>query len=261
MENLLINNTEYLAEESPVFTTSDQNYQRNVKSDNDGPIKDNNEAGGPIRDNGEAGGPIRDNGEAGGSMKDNGDVNGLMKDYDVVGRFMKEQGDGELSRKEQGDGEGDGNGSIIGQGEGVKPRNDQGDGEGSINERRYGDERSRTDQDDGEGSRKDHEEQGVKHGGSQGSGVWQITRCCANTRGRQMEPPSAWLALTAAFMINILIAVPESTLGIFYDYFIERYDTNRATVGWMMSAYLVSGCIIGKKAASHSNGRITWCGV
>ena len=184
--------------------------------DHEGPIKYNDDVYGTMKDYVDAGAPRNYHG------KDKGDDHGEGEKYTVV----INQGDGENRRNEQDDGDG----SIKCQGDAVEFMKDHGD----AGESRH----------DNSNVQGDSEEQEIKQGSRSG----MVTRCCENNRRKQIEPPSAWLALIASFIIKILIAVADSTLGIFYDYYIDRYDANRATVGWMMSVYLLSGSIIGNNA-------------
>ena len=78
-------------------------------------------------------------------------------------------------------------------------------------------------------------------------------KCCVIINNDKLEPPIAWLTLAAAFMtVMIGVGHPDISIGIFYDYFVERFDVNRAgwvvsiyhaAIGWVVSIYHVTGCL------------------
>ena len=73
---------------------------------------------------------------------------------------------------------------------------------------------------------------------------------CLGIDKDNIEPLSSWVNLVAAFMMMMIgLALPDVSFGIFYNYFMERYDVSRATVGWVLSTYQVTGCVCGRTCA------------
>ena len=73
------------------------------------------------------------------------------------------------------------------------------------------------------------------------------SKCCVVVNKDKLEPPIAWLTLAAAFMtVMIGVGIPDLSIAIFYDYFVERFDVSRAAIGWVVSIYHVTGCLCGK---------------
>ena len=77
-------------------------------------------------------------------------------------------------------------------------------------------------------------------------GCWPLKMCQGNNQKKPIEPMSAWIILAATFMALLIASVPENTTGIFYDYFTDKYDTNRAVIGWVVSLFYASICVSGK---------------
>ena len=55
-----------------------------------------------------------------------------------------------------------------------------------------------------------------------------------NARCKRTETTQAWLAMIAALIINMLLVMADS-FGVIYDELVDRFDSNRANVGWILS--------------------------
>jgi len=56
-----------------------------------------------------------------------------------------------------------------------------------------------------------------------------FSRICQNT-----EPFRAWLSLAAVVYSNIMLNMSTS-FGVLYDDLVEKYDSSRAGVGWILT--------------------------
>ena len=70
----------------------------------------------------------------------------------------------------------------------------------------------------------------------------------------ELEPLSSWFKLASVVVLHIIVATPETTFGIFYDYLRERYDSNTAVIGWIFFVFYISSCIMGKSKDIISKG-------
>ena len=69
---------------------------------------------------------------------------------------------------------------------------------------------------------------------------------CFKENGQlKIEPLQSWLQLLAIFLMNAILAVPESTFGIFYDPLVDKYDVSRASLGWASSILYTTAMVTG----------------
>ncbi|KAK2149090.1 hypothetical protein LSH36_468g03018 [Paralvinella palmiformis] len=62
----------------------------------------------------------------------------------------------------------------------------------------------------------------------------------------KFEGRQAWLALLCSSLSYTLMAIPDGSYAILYDYLIDIYNANRTSIGWALSLYWISIYMAGK---------------